>query len=536
MPRLPSPIGGSIDAIVELLRQWKSTIDAHLPKGAGPVLVPRNCRCEKPATNTIRLRWDPAGLGAEGHDVSYSEHPNFASSQAHRVYGRGALYFDLVVQDTKRRYFRVRAFQGGKTSRWSNIAACIADISVPSGVVSGLPGTITYTPTTGPYGMMGFKTFVLTGKADLLHVVMWYVDESAIQYLWGVLTASLDATTTPVSVGATVFSRPVAGVNPVFAVGDLLLINDPDQDAVNTAFRSYEVAEIDTITGAQPGAITLGLKNRGSLESFKSAHNAGRRFYKIKAAHFAVPTKDNAGNDKIISEEYFPLPSGCVVAMAIAASDVGFIGTYNRKNCSKLAYPFPGSLIERNPAPGFRTCTGAEYALGLVGQLGLGQTMPVRIVVSENSAIRQALGILAVPATGSTAVYDGILGNIADVALVAYILYIEPLQINQANAARRVAVVEQLAFKSGEAASFPSTDLPDFRRMPYTLTWPFELPVVGTIASLFDPDLGSLMANALPFTASGEFVSLEEAGQLDAVIARPGSSVLGSALDISLMT
>jgi len=533
MPRLPSPIGGSVQALVEQLRQWKAILDGQLSTDGEPLLEPRNVRCEKPTANTIRVRWDPGSINTEGHDISYSESADFAHSQSHRVQGREARYFDLVVGNTDKRYFRIRSFKGAKVSRWSNIAPGLADVATPSGggTVSGDPGTVNFTPTLGPYGMMGFKGFTLTGKADLLHVVVWYVDEPSIQYLYGVLAGALDATTTPVTVSVNIFARQVEGVFPTFATGDLVVIDDPDQDPVNTTFRKYEIATLGTIGG---GTVTL--TSRGGVGSYKSAHNSGRHFYKVKLAHFTIPTKDNAGNDKIFNEEFFPLSSACVVGMAVAASDVGFIGTYNLKNCSQLGYPYPGNLIQRNPAPGFRTCTGAEYTLPLLGGALPGQTMPVRILVAENASIRDVVGILTVAPVESTATYNGVLGNLADVALVAYVLYVEPLQYNQSNAGRRVAVLEQLAIKSGEFASFPSSDLPDFRRMPYTLAWPFELPVVGTLGSLFDPDVGSLLDSVLPFSTTGESIWFEEGGELDAVIALSGWTVPGSNLTLSVMT
>lgn len=400
----------------------------------------------------------------------------------------------------------------------------------------GAPGTVAYTPTVGPYAMMGFKDFTLAGNSDSLHVVVWYVEEGAIQYLYGVFTDALDASANTPTLSTTVFSRPVEGTNPSFATGDLVLINDPDQDPVNTTRRKYEIVQLGAITGTQPGTVTITLAGRAKLSSVKNAHNAGRRFYKVKVAHFIIPTKDNSGNATINDEEFVPLGGVCVVAMAIAAADAGAVGNYNLKNCSQLAYPYPGSLTKRNPAPGFRTCIGAEYTLPLVGSHVQGQTMPVRITVAENASPRCMAAHNTVAPVGSVSVYNGVLANDEDVAEVAYVLYTEPLQSYQENKNRRVAVLDQLAIKSGDFASYVSADIPDFRRMPYRLQWPFELPVVGTVDSLFDPDLGSLRTNALPFNAIGETLWLEEFGELDGVIARAGSTVPGSHMTLSVLT
>lgn len=130
MPRLPRIRTGS-DGLDAALEQWKAVIDPSLPLGAEPLLVPRNARTSRPAPNTIRVRWDPGGIHAEGHDIQYSESADFSQSQSHRINGLEARFFDLTVQDTKKRYFRIRSFIGERVSRWSNIKAGIAEIVAP---------------------------------------------------------------------------------------------------------------------------------------------------------------------------------------------------------------------------------------------------------------------------------------------------------------------------------------------------------------------------------------------------------------------
>ncbi len=422
---------------------------------------------------------------------------------------------------------------------WIMFFRCVAK-KVATGVVAGDPGTVNFTPTLAAYGMMSLKDFTLggSGKADLVHVVVWYVDEPDTQYLYAILTDSLNSTDLTPSPGVTVFARAkeIAGVVPAFATGDLVLIDDSGQDPDATDFRKYELVTLGTITGTQPGAVTFALASRGNLGSTKSAHNAGTRLYKVKAAHFAVPTKDNTGNPKITGDESVPLANACVVAMGLAASDVGTIGTFNVKNCSRLAYPFPGTLTQRNPAPGFRTCTGAEYTIPLGGALIAGQSSPFRLVVSENASPRNVLGRVLVSPEGSIAFYDGILGGETDKGLIAYVLLIEPQQDGLPNGARRIAVLDQLAIIAGEFATFPQNDVLDFRRMPYRPAWPFLCPVIGTLDSLFDPALGALRTGVLPFTTTGEFLQMEEGGELDAVIARAGSDVAGSHLTVTVQT
>ena len=546
MPRLPSILTGSVESIKATLDQWQSILNTHLPRDAEPLLPPRNARTEKPATNTIRLRWDPGSIHTEGHDITYSEQADFSQSQSHRVQGRDALYFDLVVQNTNKRYFRIRSFKGSKLSRWSNIVVGLADISTPAGTVSGNPGTVTFTPAVGSYGTIAFTNFVLTGKADLLHVDVWFVDEPRQRYLWGQIASDMDATTDPVSLTVAVTRKatnydPPVGESPTYdlwAVGDYVVFDDSRQDsdtAGHATWRRYEVARIKTVTGDQTAAagenysLTIEFEARGSLGSRKQQHDAVTRMYRLKKRHFVLGTKDNLGNDKIINEEEFPLANATVVSMQLAVSDVGFLGTYSTVYCQPLAYPYPGIGGELNPAPGFRTCQGAEYLMHLDGLLVAGQSLPKWSWIAEDAGIRNAVVTIAVAPAGQTAVYDGVLYSFTNISLVAYILLIEQFRRGGTQGSRRVAVLEQLGIRENEYQSFNPSDIPDFRRTPYGLKWPAQrYPVIGTVDDLYDLSVGTLRTNVLPFTATGEFLDMQEACEMDLVVARVGSAQPGS--------
>lgn len=410
------------------------------------------------------------------------------------------------------------------------------------GGVAGDPGTVAYVPAAGPYGTMGFKDFSLTGKADMLQVAMWYVDEPETQYLYGILTGAMNAgdLTPTINVNVANRAKELNGTPPVFANGDLILIDDPDQDPSNPpaspgTARKYEIATIGTVAGSQPGEVTFALSARSVLGSYRSAHAISVRIYKVKAAHFTVPTKDNAGNSKLINEENLPLASACVAAMAVAAEDVGVLGTWNLKNCSELAYPFPGGLTQRNPAPGFRTCTGSSYTIPLGGTLIAGQTSPHRLVVAENTFPRCMAAKVLVAPTGIISFYDGVLYGENDKALVFYVLLIEPQREGVPNGERRVAVADQISVANGDFATFSSGDVPDFRRMPYRIKWPFSCPVVGTIDSLFDSSLGELRTGVLPFNSTGESIQWEQDSEVDSVVARAGSTVPGSHATVTVL-
>jgi hypothetical protein len=232
----------------------------------------------------------------------------------------------------------------------------------------------------------------------------------------------------------------------------------------------------------------------------------------------------------------FPLSNATVVTVEAAVSDLGVLGAYNQEYCQPLAYPYPGTVTNKNPAPGFRTCQGAIYIDRLFGILVTGQSLPGWVWVQEDMGIRNVVGTVGVaPVGGST--FNGVLYEMTDVAVVFYVLYIEPFRRGLAYGDRRVAVLEQCGIRSGEFQSFIPTDIPDFRRTPYRLVWPgCRYPVIGTVSALYDVTLGQLFNSVMPFTATGEYLDFQESAELDYVVARVGTTTPGSNLMVSTIS
>lgn len=415
------------------------------------------------------------------------------------------------------------------------------------GALAGTPGTVTFTPYPPGYGQMGLRSISVSGNCDVLHVVIPFVDETETSKLWLASTGSIDGTSTAVTISSPIGTH--TGTN-TFAVGDFVVFDDPAQDAVNnivvgtdtTNIRSYEVDQITALSTNTDGdvtSVTLQRKAEGTatayFKSFMSAHEPLIKFYKAHLAYFAVPTDITAiSGTTMVKDQAVDLPSACVVAVAAACDDNGSIGTWKQINASQLAYPF---LPGENPAPGYRTCNGAEYLIPLTGLFSAGQSSPVRLWVGENASIRDVVANVTIAPTGTTNIFDGILGPMSNVTTVVYVLYVEPLQENSTNGARRVAVLEQLAFRNGEFSSFNSTTLPAGRRIPYLLKWPtLQMPVVGTLNSLYDSNLGSFQIGILPLVANGDYIYYQEGGELDAIIANIGNLIAGANMTISVMT
>lgn len=406
---------------------------------------------------------------------------------------------------------------------------------------SGSP--ITYTPTLSHYGLFTLDDFVVTSSptnVDSLHVIVAYVDETETSKQFGQLSTDMDGTTDPVVASSVSFSSDDF-TNFVFSVNDFVVFDDPTQGTgTNTDFRAYEVAKITAISGSATSTATYTMA-RAQWGSFIAPHLAGVRFYPIKIKYFGVALRQNGQNITATfpSKFDFVLPSACVVSVTATTSGNGGFGAWTTMNCSKLAYPFlDASLIQLNPAPGFRTCNGTEYFIPLIGLHAAGKTSPVRAWVSENASIRNVVANLTVAPVGNTTTFPAILGAITDVSDVYYVLYIEPLSQNITNSERRVAVLDQLGIKENLYSSFLSGDVPNFRRMPYApKLWPtISLPCVGTIDTIYDPLTGAVRADILPLVANGQYIDFQEGGELDAIVVKIGTTSAGHNATISIMT
>lgn len=397
--------------------------------------------------------------------------------------------------------------------------------SAAAAVTLGSGGSVTsYDPVLSFYARFGLENIVISGNAKHLHVVIAAVDETKVDKLYGVVAADMNNTTDPITITPTI----TAATGYAFAVNDFVVFDDPAQDAGNTSYRSYEVAKITNIAGAD---YTF---SRAAFDSYKSAHSAGVAFYPAKLHYFGIPAdKVTYPLNGFPKQVYFDLASSAIVGSAVAVGDIGGLGSWNVKNWSRLFYPFPGEPSQSNPAPGARTLNGAQYLAQLSGALTQGQSLGARLWVGEDASIRDIVVTIAVPPAGNNAVYNGILANFSNVADVFYVLYIEP----GLDTTRRVGVVDQLAIRENEYASFiDPSNMPAYRRMPYIPKWPFKFPVIGTVGSIYDPATGLLATGALPFTAQNDYIYLKESGELDVVVAKIGTSAAGINAEISVMT
>lgn len=395
-------------------------------------------------------------------------------------------------------------------------------LSPPAAAVSlATAGTLTYTPDVAEYGRLKLKDIVVNGSATAIHLAAACIEETIVDKLYGVLQADL-STTNPVTITPTINAE--TGYS--FADYQYLAFDDPAQDAGNTDFRSYEICSF-TINGSD---YTL---TRGQLGSAASAHLAGTKFYPVRVVYQCQPFKAISPFTGFPKIKTFELPNLCVLATVVALDNLGGIGASTTVNCSKLAYPFPSE----NPAPGFRTLNGAEYLGQLIGVLAIGQSLPCRIVTSENAVSRNLVGSMTIAPVGNNTVFNGVLGSMTGVADVFYVLFIEPLRNSQTQSSRRVAILDQLAIRENEFWTFLNSSVPNFRRMPYLPIWPPNvMPVIGTVDSIYDSSTGAVRVNALPFSDSGQRIIFEENGELDVVVAKIGTSNAGANFTLASQT
>lgn len=523
MPRLPRIRTGSNDLDIAL-EQWKGIIDPALPNSAEPLLVPRNARTSQPAPSTIRVRWDPGGIHAEGHDVAYSETADFLQSQSHRVSGLQALYFDLVVQDARKRYFRVRSYRGDEVTRWSNIVAGTANLNTGDLPASGL----TFSPVLrNEFGFIGIEDIQVGGglPADLtgLHTSYACVDEASAQANY-VIFGAMDATTDPVTVPVSIIGDP-----DHFRVGCLIVIDDPSADLVKVGRRAYEIFNF-----RQDDGMGNWILDRAQLDSTMLEHSNGLKGYRVDEVPEDPSMSRNlfrsappATTSGVQEPRWTLIPGSAVVAVAAQLHNAAGPGPVAIVNCASLAYPLPITEHTDNPGPGFRTLGHEEFVLPLFGTLTRGQSMTNRVLVAESFSLGGALCTLRLAAVGE-ALFSGLFAGVT-CAVGGYLIYIEPPRQNLPHGERRVAVLEQFAVPE-EA---PDSQRPDSflyqRRVPYNGLWPFRGIVVGLLGELWDLTTGLFITDNFPLVAQGE-MAIEGGGELDLLIEQVGSETAGSDL------
>ncbi len=331
---------------------------------------------------------------------------------------------------------------------------------------------------------------------------------------------------------------PSTGLPLTFNVGDYIIWNDTTPGL--SGDYSYEINQIVEIIGGN--TFVLGRTNQYSgppgngqamFGSYMNVHT-NQKFYKLIPRKFNEPVIQGAiGTDNPIYNNGIPpfwewaWANKCVAAVVSqvlttsAIPDVGVqVATYilNLAPTSETSQLVP-------PAPGLRTQNGAAYMnLGLAGIMTVNARAQIRARVQAWESIRTVYGYCTQAPSGS-AVYDGVFVN-GSAAAVIYALYIEPLQVGGTDANRRVALIEQINFADNALNSFPASNPPNGRQMPYNRTWPPNvLPVVGTNGSL-----------ALPFTPTGQTIIFSPDGEIDFIVAQVGSGVAGSNFTMVVQT
>lgn len=525
MPLLTNPTDPK--RIVRDLREWRQTLLNDLPPRAEPLFVPRNTRGRALiGQHQVRFQWDPGSPNLDGFDISWSEKPNFETSNSRRLHDPKALFLDVPVDtDAKFLYFRVRAFINQQISRWSPTTK-VATEPARTATLVGVLAAPEYHVRVDIPGILTFDHIELAensaaNQVQELHILAPSVDETDLG-LYGTITEAIAGVLAdPVTVTVTVVNG--SRKEDEFQEHDFILIDD---NGINVGRYKYEAMQIAKINGNQwtfqrHGAQPYVNPDQGISETFdrfaqfgtrKVSHDAGRRFYKLQMRRFEFSVGPNGyaetppSSPSGIPQILMPVdPSQCVVSTLMAAwTPTRGYGTW----ALRYLVPIPGDT-KSLPAPGLRTKDGCQYTLGLAGDLVPSQTMQLWLPVSHWQTIRCVYGRVKKIGT--------------DVKL--YVLYVAPPDPGGASEAqRKVAMFPEMTIAVGKNHTYDpaaATGNPDGRNTPFLGTWPFNvLPVVGTVAILFDGDKQYI--GAIPPVPTGDTVIYSPDGDLLALCGAVG--------------
>lgn len=321
-------------------------------------------------------------------------------------------------------------------------------INPTAGEIDKTPGIFTFEPGLYEYGTISIDQCQLAAGANrgLQSLVAYfaYVDELTTD-VWVELSELADAAETSTVTVTPNASRTTPPETLDFAVGDYILINDPD---------NQEIALITAIAGNQWTIQRYwpGVAADQSIFLFKRvAHEAGVKAYKIQLTKrtwdCSTGSYDDVTDTTAVPGRFdADLPNATVCAI-IAAVRSGY--GYS---------PWTVYPLRTAELPGVRTLHGGNYTITISGGLAIGERLVVPKRVQFPSSIRVAYAQVLIAPTGASVICT------VD---------------RSTDEGENWTAVATLTIADGEVTSFdPETAAPGDRRVPYAGEWPF--PVLTT--------------------------------------------------------
>lgn len=313
-----------------------------------------------------------------------------------------------------------------------------------------------------------------------------------------------------------------AKIGRQFGVGDFILWNDPTE---NNDSHSYE---IDKITDLKPLTdstmeVTLERHPQGGAPGFAQFGSVIREhtaceIYRLIPKWFQVPSTAGPQVYKYLWENM------CVAAVQ------GFLGGVDAGTVNLADKPLVhGSGSASNPrtappSPGYRTFSGYAYEdIGFLGTLEVGVTAIARISTQAWETVRSVYAKVVIPPEGGQ--------------IVVRVCFVSPPDLT--TGVRTAALLDTLTIAADEYQSYPRTNQPDGRLMPYHDSFPLSgsrknwpptrLPVIidGLNGS------GQLQVGTIDPTQTIPFVP---DGQIDFIVLEVGSVTAGTDLIVTVQT
>lgn len=395
-----------------------------------------------------------------------------------------------------------------------------------SGLLAGSPGAAPFTVLREQYSMLTINDTELTqdegiGSLKQMNFFGPSIDDTDPGFFMRLGAIAASGNTASAALIYSGSSRLGKTIN----AGDYGVWNDPPNYEVDQIISINLTGNVVVLQRVDPSVFTPA--GKAYFGSPKTAHATGGNFYRLEPKIFSQAIQPNAFGTAS------PVQAGLPAKYEWAYPDKTLVSLTSQSIGDAGVGPLftlpltPTGAATLPPCPGFRTMNGAAYHIGALGVLALGQTADARIKFQAWSSLRTIYGYVG---TAPTMLAGGSLP-----ALVITVVYVKP----DGSAA---GLLENLTVINGQLVTYPSSDMPDGRQMPYHNDWvptllsPYDYPptILSTLTSILDPTTGKLQLgfgvdNTVP-------IIVEPDGDIDFIITQIGDDVAGSDLVVVVQT
>lgn len=341
---------------------------------------------------------------------------------------------------------------------------CLLENRVSSGVIAeGETGIVTFTPELHTYGLLTLNnlTIATAENAVAVHAIVSYVNE--IKDVYATLSTTLTSTPATEDISVSVFNEDITDPEMQFVSGDYIFFVD-DTIGGDSEYQ-WEIAKIEERIGS-----TWSVSRIGYFGSQVKAHATSVKIQKVQLKQFTEhlninPWFESVPLTTVPPRMDFLWPSRMI--LSVGAGSELLNGYSALTTVSTLQYDEVGTPPELPVSPGMRTLAGQAYIIpALIAIQTVVADAGYQLRTKDAASIRTVNATLEGAATGADMIIE-----------VKY----------RPATGGAWQLLEEVTIPDGQTNSYavsgPNANLPQDRRMPYTIDYK-DLPVVPQDAEI----------------------------------------------------